>query len=128
MSENKKETGSIGWIDLTAANAEELKNFYSEVAGWKYENVPMGDYNDFNMLSPSTGIPVAGICNKRGGNSEIPSQWMIYILVDEIEEKIKRCIELGGKVLLNIKDMGSYGKYCIIQDPANAVCALFEKK
>ncbi|MBS3944504.1 MAG: VOC family protein [Melioribacter sp.] len=128
MSDKNKDIGSIGWVDLTTNNAEELKKFYSEVAGWKYENVPMGDYNDFNMLSPSTGAPVAGICNKRGGNSEIPSQWMIYILVDEIEEKIKRCKDLGGKVLLDIKDVDGYGKYCVIQDPANAVCALFEKK
>lgn len=128
MSQNNNETGSIGWIDLTVNNAEELKNFYSEVTGWKPENVSMGNYNDFNMISPSADVPVAGICHKRGSNSEIPSQWMIYIIVEKIEEKIKKCKELGGKVLLEIKDMGDYGKYCIIQDPANAVCALFEKK
>lgn len=128
MSERNNETGSIGWIDLTVDNAEDLKIFYSEVVGWKSENVSMGEYNDFNMISSATGVPVAGICHKRGGNSEIPSQWMIYIIVDKIEEKIKRCRELGGKVLLDIKEMGDYGRYCIIQDPANAVCALFEKK
>lgn len=128
MSEKNSETGSIGWIDLAIDNAEELKIFYSEVTGWKPENVPMGNYNDFNMLSPSTGVPVAGICHKRGSNSEIPPQWMIYIVVDKIEDKMKRCRDLGGKVLLDIREMGDYGKYCIIQDPANAVCALFEKK
>jgi predicted enzyme related to lactoylglutathione lyase len=128
MSGNNNETGSIGWIDLTIDNAEELKYFYSEVVGWKSENVSMGNYNDFNMISPSTGNPVAGICNKRGGNLNIPSQWMVYIIVENLEESIKKCTEFGGKVVLELKDMGDYGKYCIIQDPANAVCALFEKK
>jgi hypothetical protein len=128
MSGNNNETGSIGWIDLTIPNAEELKNFYSEVVGWKSENVSMGSYSDFNMMSPSTGNSIAGICHKRGGNSNIPSQWMIYIIVENIEESIKRCKDLGGKIVLELKNMGDYGKYCIIQDPSNAVCALFEKK
>ena len=128
MSGNNNETGSIGWIDLTIPDAEKLKNFYTEVVGGKSENVSMGSYNDFNMISPSTGNPVAGLCHKRGGNSETPSQWMIYIIVENIEESIKRSTELGGKVVLGIKDMGDYGKYCIIQDPVNAVCALFQKK
>lgn len=128
MSGNNSETGSIGWIDLTIPNAEEIKNFYTEVVGWQSENVSMGSYDDFNMFNQSTGGPVAGICHKRGGNSNIPSQWMIYIIVENIEESIKRCKELGGKILLELKSMGDYGKYCIIQDPSNAVCALFEKK
>ena len=53
--EEKLETGSIIWTDLTVPNAEKVKNFYGSVIGWKSEPVSMGEYNDFSMNSPDTG-------------------------------------------------------------------------
>jgi hypothetical protein len=86
----------------------------------------MGDYNDFNMNSPETGKTNAGICHKRGGNAQLPSQWLIYITVKSADESAKMCKENGGKVLSEPKEMTGYGKFCVIEDPAGAVCALFE--
>jgi len=51
---------------------------------------------------------------------------MIYIVVENVEESAVSCSELGGKVLVGPKDMGSYGRYCVIEDPAGATAALFE--
>jgi hypothetical protein len=51
---------------------------------------------------------------------------LIYITVKSADESAKLCKENGGKVLLGPKDMGGYGRYCVIEDPAGAVCALFE--
>ena len=73
----------IGWIDLTVDNAEEVKSFYEKVVGWKSEGVNMGDYDDFNMLTPD-GDAVTGICHARGPNADIPAQWLIYITVDNL--------------------------------------------
>jgi len=49
-----------------------------------------------------------------------------YINVDDIKKSIHQCIALGGKVLIGIKMMVKQGKYCVIEDPAGAVAALFE--
>ena len=86
----------------------------------------MGDYNDFNMINPATGEPAVGICHKRGGNAGLPSQWLNYFSVDDLEQSISQCEKLGGKIIAGPKEMGKMGKYCIIEDPAGAVCALFE--
>jgi predicted enzyme related to lactoylglutathione lyase len=123
---DKPEIGSITWFDLTVPNAEEVKSFYKEVVGWKSENVNMGEYNDFNMQSPESGETKTGICYKRGGNIDFPSQWLIYITVKNVDESAKLCKENGGKVLVGPKEMSGYGRYCVIEDPAGAVCALFE--
>lgn len=128
MPDGKNDTGTIGWLDLTVENADELKSFYAAVTGWKFEPVSMGDYNDFNMISPGSGAAVAGICHKRGVNAEIPSHWIIYIIVESLEKSIEKCSSLGGKVILGPNSIGDYGRYCIIRDPAGAVAALFEKK
>lgn len=120
-------TGTIGWIDLTVPNAGRVRDFYVAVVGWKSSDVSMGDYADYCVSPPAGGDPVAGICHARGPNMGIPPQWLIYINVDNLDESIKRCRELGGIVVCPERDMGS-GRMCIIQDPAGAVAALFEAR
>jgi hypothetical protein len=126
--EEKIENGSIIWADLTIPDAEAVKNFYSSVIGWKSEPVSMGDYNDFSMNSPETGRTMAGICHSRGVNADLPPQWLIYFTVNDVDESAELCARNGGKVLSGPRNMGKFGRYCVIQDPAGAVAALFSPK
>jgi predicted enzyme related to lactoylglutathione lyase len=126
MARDKLPIGSIGWIDLTVSDATELKDFYSRVAGWQSSEVSMENYADYNMISPSSGEPVAGICHARGVNKELPPYWLIYIVVGDLTESISQCKKLGGKIISGPKNMTGYGNYAVIQDPAGAYSALFE--
>ncbi len=128
MAKAKQEAGRVAWIDLTVPNAEKIKNFYSKVAGWKVQPLSMGNYEDYVMLSPKTKKSISGICHKRGGNADFPSQWLIYIVVTNLTKSLNSCKKLGGKILIKPKKYGDAGRYCVIQDPAGAVCALFEMK
>lgn len=123
---DKPKFGTIGWIDLTVPDAKGIKNFYSEVVGWKPEPVSMGEYDDFNMIAEATGEPQAGICHTLGTNKDIPPAWMIYITVENLDESLAAVNKYGGEQVTPIKEMPTYGKYCFIKDPAGAVCALFE--
>ena len=81
MSEQQKpEVGSLSWFDLTIPNAEEVRDFYSKVIGWKSEPVPMekGKYNDFNMIAPESDLTVTGVCHAQGVNKNLPAQWLLY--------------------------------------------------
>ena len=120
--------GSIGWIDLTVDDAENVREFYRQVTGWNSSDVSMGDYEDYCMIPAGTEDPVAGICHKRGANESMPSQWMIYVNVSNLADSKTKCAELGGKVLVDDRSMGSYGTMCVIEDPAGAVIALIEPK
>lgn len=128
MSNEKPEIGAITWFDLTVPNAEEVRDFYSKVVGWKPSPVSMGDYDDYNMNAPESDTAAAGICHARGGNAGLPPQWLIYITVANVDESAQRCVELGGKIISGPKDIGGYGRFCVIQDPAGAVAALFAPK
>ena len=126
MADDEKiEIGSITWTDLTVPNAGEVREFYSEVVGWESEPVSMGEYDDFNMKSPTSGNTNVGICHARGGNAQIPPQWLVYITVENVDKSAQICESLGGKIIVAPKDMAGYGRYCVIQDPAGAVAALF---
>ena len=118
--------GKIGWIDLTVPNAEALRDFYQGVTGWTPAPVDMGGYQDFCMHPPGEPQPVAGICHARGDNANLPPVWLIHITVDDLDEAIRRCAELGGKLLIPARSMGAMGRYCVIEDPAGAVSGLFE--
>ena len=118
MSESQSTIGRIGWVDLTVAAAPRIRDFYQAVIGWEPSAVKMGEYDDFNMNVPGTGQPVAGICNARGVNADVPAQWLIYVPVADLPASIAACEKLGGKVLHR------HPTGCIIQDPAGAVMVI----
>jgi len=68
--------------------------------------------------------PVAGVCHARGENAGMPAQWLIYIVVENLDEALARC-EAAGGTTLHKRSMGS-GGMAVIRDPAGAVCGLYQ--
>lgn len=129
MSDAEKtgvDVGAITWHDLTVTNAEEVRDFYQAVVGWQALPEDMGGYSDFSMLSPTSGECVGGICHARGSNAEIPPQWLVYITVEDVDRSAARCVELGGQVIVGPRPLGD-DRFCVIRDPAGAVCALYQR-
>ena len=124
MSDTNNAVGTVGWIDITVDGAEDLRDFYADVVGWKPEPVDMGEYADFNMTDPDSGEARAGVCHSRGGNADLPGCWMAYFTVEDLEASMARCVKRGGKLLTEPRSAG--GRYCVIQDPSGAVCAIFQ--
>ena len=123
MNDVKTAIGSAAWVDLTVGDAVTIRDFYQSVVGWRPEPVGMGDYDDFNMLD-ADGRAVAGVCHARGQNAGLPAQWLIYVVVEDVDASAATCQSLGGAVLVAPRAMGK-GRYCVIRDPAGAVCALY---
>ena len=120
----KPVVGSIGWHDLTVPDADGLKSFYQSVVGWTSSSVDVDDYQDY-CVNDAEGQTVAGLCHARGVNADMPAQWLIYINVDNLTERLATCVELGGKVIQSPRTMGG-GMGAVIQDPAGALIALYE--
>ncbi len=127
MSTNEKAApGTIGWIDITVDDAASLRKFYQSVVGWTSQDVSMGEYSDYSMVPPGSDTAVAGICHSRGGNKGLPSGWLMYINVENLDESLAACREAGGEVVVDVKTMGGAGRYAYIRDPSGATVALFE--
>jgi predicted enzyme related to lactoylglutathione lyase len=116
--------GSISWRDLTVADAAGVRDFYSAVTGWTASAVKVDDYEDYGMHD-AAGEMVAGICHARGVNADIPPQWLMYIVVTDVRVSAAKCEQLGGTVLVPIRNLMG-GKFCVIRDPAGAMCALWQ--
>lgn len=115
--------GEISWIDLTVERAEQIRDFYQAVVGWTPEPLSMGAYSDFVMNADGTGV--AGVCHARGSNADLPPVWLIYITVDDLDHSLDECQRLGGSLVAAPRSYGG-GRYCVIKDPAGAICALYQ--
>jgi predicted enzyme related to lactoylglutathione lyase len=121
----KPSAGKIGWVDLTVEDAATVRGFYEAVVGFESSPVDMGGYSDFNMLAQGSTEPVAGVCHARGSNADLPPAWMVYFTVEDIAASAARCEELGGDLVVPPRGLGG-GRYCVVRDPAGAVCALYQ--
>jgi len=118
--------GKIGWLDISVDDAPKLRDFYTAVVGWKTEEISMGEYSDYAMAMPSSGDAVAGICHARGSNADLPRQWLIYIIVEDLATSVATCTKLGGKVILEPRGLAG-GQFCVIEDPSGAIAGLYQE-
>ena len=127
MSETTKAAvGTIAWVDLTAPGANELADFYTAVTGWKSQAVTMGDHSDWTMTEPDNENPVAGVCHPLGANADMPPQWLIYVVVADLDASLEACRARSGSVVAGPRGLGSYGRFAVIKDPAGAFMALMQ--
>lgn len=116
--------GQIFWSDLTVKDTAPLREFYKEVLGWTEHPVNMKDgeetYEDYAMMVDET-TPAGGICNQRGINKNIPSQWIMYVLVEDVETSLSKCIESGGELIHGSKKKDGTYQFVIVKDPQGHV-------
>jgi len=138
--------GDMAWMDLSVPNAEQVKGFYQKVLGWQSDAVNMtyGDetYVDFAMSSAgcdkaktSTSASddcshshgfATGICHAKGNNADMPTMWLPYFIVKDIDAAVESVHFMGGSLVTKIKTIGD-DHYVVIKDPAGAQCALYQK-
>jgi len=121
MSDEPKRLGRMMWSDLTVVNADEVATFYETVIGWTRQEFD----GDYGMVPPGESEMTTGVCYKRGPNANLPSQWLIYWVVEDLEKSSAECVRLGGKVVTEPYRVMD-GVFSVIQDTAGAVCALFQ--
>lgn len=114
------------WVDLTVEHADQVRDFYREVVGWTSTDMDMGGYHDYCMNQPEDGKTVAGVCHARGANAALPPQWLVYVIVEDLDSSVARCQEHGGAVILPPREYGGAGRYAVLRDPAGAAFAVFE--
>ena len=123
--QGKQPIGSIGWRDLTVENAPGLRDFYTAVVGWSVEEASMGDYSDY-VMKDANGKAVGGVCHARGTNADLPPQWLVYVVVENLEKSLDETMKRGGDVVAPPRGLMG-GKMAVVKDPAGAVIALWEE-
>ncbi|MEO6132325.1 MAG: VOC family protein [Saprospiraceae bacterium] len=124
--ETVKTIGAFNWMDLTIQDADGIRDFYKEVVGWKTMDIPMGEYNDYCMISPDDNVVRSGVCHEQGVNAGLPPAWIIYVNVKDLDSSIHAVKNGGGEIVNGPRKMGEKERFCVIKDPAGAYLGLFE--
>ena len=121
--------GEVSWNELVTRDTKAAAGFYGKLFGWQNtpftpQGMPPGGqpYQLFKIDPNSMGV--GGMMQVP--HPDMPSQWIPYIAVDNIDESFAKATKLGAKACVPIMSIGEIGRIAIIQDPQGATIGLHE--
>ena len=125
----RPKTGEISWNELITTNTQAAANFYGKLFGWQAtpftpEGAPASSppYNLFKLDPNSMGV--GGMMQAM--KPEMPSQWLPYVVVDNVDAALAKAVKLGAKTCVPVMSIGEIGRIAVIQDPQGATVGLHE--
>lgn len=121
---DKPVTGTFCWNELMTRDAAAAKSFYAKLFGWKMADLPMGAgvYTILKKGAKDAG----GLMQIRPDMGEMPSHWLSYVMVENVDAATRRAGELGARVHVPGMDIPGIGRFGIFEDPTGAQLAVFQ--
>ena len=106
------------WHDLNTKNLEGSKKFYSEIFNWKLEASGNSPY-----VHISAGDEMIGGMRQMDANEQQPTNWLGYVVVDDVAATVASITGAGGKVYMPTTKLENVGTFAVTADPTGAVFA-----
>ncbi len=119
---------SYGWSELNARGLEKSIDFYKKVFGWGDKKSDMGgqegqpEYHEFQLAGQSIA---GGMEMNSMIPAEVPSYWMPYFDVADVDKSFKKATELGASEMVAPQDFPG-GRFAIVSDPQGASFGLLK--
>jgi predicted enzyme related to lactoylglutathione lyase len=125
MSKEKHcgKAGHFAWNELVTNKVPAAKKFYGGLLGWKTQ--PFGKGGAYTQFKKGKDL-VGGMlkCPRPG----LPSHWVPYVMVDDVDATAKKAVNLRGKVVLKPCDIPGVGRIAVLLDPQGAALGIFAPK
>jgi predicted enzyme related to lactoylglutathione lyase len=119
-----KGPGTFSWAELNARGLDKALPFYRDVFGWTSKS--RGDdtqpYTEFQVDGESIGGAVE---MSPMVPAQVPSYWLVYFDVDDIDGTFRRAIDAGAREMLAPQDYPG-GRFAILTDPQGAAFGLMK--
>jgi uncharacterized protein len=112
---------SLIWNELQTRDVEAAKSFFAHVFGWTYTT----DANDY-VVAAQDGRSQAGMMAIQESWGDVPPNWSVCFMVEDVETAVAKVNELGGNVLAPIMSAGEMGKFAVVQDPQGGVFTVMQ--
>lgn len=120
-SEIVNEPGTLCWNELNSRDVDTALPFYETVFGLKAQR---GEgYNEFHL-----GDRVVGACMPMPEMvpAEVPSFWMVYFAVADIEASTEQAKSLGATAMVELMEAGDVGRFSVLADPMGAAFSIIQ--
>lgn len=119
-AEIRNQPGTVCWYELITTDVDAATKFYSSVFGWEARTHGPpggpGGYSEFKLGEKT----VAGMMAKPPTMpAEAPPYWGVYFAVKDVDATAARAAELGGRILVEPKDIAP-GRFAVIADSTGA--------
>jgi len=122
------EIGDASWHELMTTDAAAALKFYTEVFQWQPgETMDMGAMGKYYMFNRPHGV-IGGMMNKPPEMANVPSHWMIYFRVPDINAAAERVKKNGGTILNGPMEVPGGDWILNARDPQGAGFSLHAKK
>jgi predicted enzyme related to lactoylglutathione lyase len=116
------QVGQIVWHDLLTTDVEGAKAFYGELLGWEFEVWKPAEL-DYSMIT--SGDHQHGGFMALDAATGVPSHWLAYVRVEDVDAAAGQAAEAGGTVHVQPTDIPEVGRFAVVADPQGATLAAF---
>jgi predicted enzyme related to lactoylglutathione lyase len=113
--------GEYNHIEIPYDDEERAKRFYGGVFGWKFSQ--MAGFEGYDLYTSGPG-ELGGGLGKRGELAGTTTR--NYIVVDSIDESVKKVEELGGTITEPKAEIPGQGWFAVGTDSEGNPIALYE--
>jgi uncharacterized protein len=115
-------TGRFVWRDLMTTDPARAKAFYTRLFGWSISPMEMGEMT-YDMLA-NDARHFGGVVQLSSDHG-VPSHWVSYVTVADVDEAATTATRLGGVVHVPPTDIPGVGRFAVVADPQGAVFSPF---
>lgn len=120
----KTGAGSIHWVELHSKDLDADLAWLKSTFGATTSPIDMPDGAVYQMLHDTDGTPFGGAM--AGRSPEMPSMWLAWVAVDDVDAALARATTLGGNALSRVMDMHTVGRMAVVQDNTGGVFGLIQ--
>lgn len=102
---------TFGWNELLTTDREAAVKFYSALYGWEFKHDESGYTEIIN-----NGRAAGGMLQITDEMGEMPSNWMVYFMVEDVEATVERAKEIGGGLMMPAFDAPGTGRIAMLHD------------
>ena len=124
---NQSSAGQFVWHDLMTTDRDGALKFYTALFDWNIKEMDMGEsIGMYHMIhSGETGIGGAVPLEASHG---LPSHWISYIGVNDVDAACKEAKKIGGQVPYEPFDIPNVGRTAVVQGASGAYFSPFADK
>ena len=116
--------GRFVWHDLMSTDPAAAKAFYGALFGWTFEETEFTGVGAMHLMR--VGDETVGGVMPLSAEQGVPSHWVGYVQVADLDATVGKVTEAGGQVLAPSIDCPEIGRWSVIRDPSGAVISPFQ--